>query len=214
MQSKDKFEISNQKVKESLKMLEEHPELIGQLNEWAHAGTKESLSELQKFIEKEKNEDIRGYAQCALEECEYFYYSSNNEQEEKDFLLAKMILEKDDKIFNLECKFESAKFALRQLDIERAVNQKIANSIKGKLKDWSHNFSEDYYKIVENRATEIKEEIDYLEEWVKSAKNMIKTERYKTIPAEVLEHIHFDCESENFWTDDEYDNEELCECEK
>src|SRR4030042_4992771 len=108
--SDDKFKISSQKFQESLKILEHNPEIISQLNDLAHSGTKASLEAIKKFIANEKGEGLRGYAQCALEECEYFYYSPNSPQEETDFDLAKMIIEKEERIICLDSKAEAAEF--------------------------------------------------------------------------------------------------------
>lgn len=207
----DKYKISNEKFQESVKMIEQNSEIISQLNDWAHSGTKASLEALKKFIANEKNKGLRGYAQCALEECEYFYYSPNNPQEERDFDLAKMIIEKEERIFSLESKARAAEFELNQLDLEKAVNDKLASSASGKLKNWQYNFSEDFQKTVASRLEEIKDEIEYLEAWINQARKMIKTEKFKNVPFGILEHFHHDFEGENFWTDSEVDDDKFNE---
>ena len=119
--TKDKKSIGDDEFKKFLESVGS-PEIIGELNDWAHAGTKEALNKLEKFIEGEKDEKLCGYAGCALEECRYFYYSPNSEQEEKDFLLAKMILGKENDIWESEGKAASLKFELENLDLDRKVN--------------------------------------------------------------------------------------------
>lgn len=211
--SDDKFKISNEKFQESVKMIEQNSEIVSQLNDWAHTGSKTSLEAIRKFIENEKDEGLRGYAQCALEECEYFYYSPNNPQEERDFDLAKIIIEKEERIFSLESKAEAAEFELRQLELEKAVNDKLAISAAGKLKNWQYNFSEDFQKTVVGRLEEIKNEIEYLEAWISQARKMIKTEKFKNVPFGILEHFHHDFEGENFWIDGEDEAEEIRDLE-
>lgn len=188
-------------------------EVIGQLNDWAHAGTKEAMTQLKDFIKKEKDLDLRGHAEIALDECQFFYYSSDNEREEKDFLLAKMIINRENRIIELQGQADSANLELEKLGLEREVHAKILKSDKysSRREDWKYNFSEDYCMSIKHRLSELEEDIKYKEAWIEIAKKQIKSEKYKNIPYGVLDHIHSDAEGINFWEDEE--EKEGCDCD-
>ena len=46
----------------------------------AHAGTKEAIEKIEKYLQVEGDAEKRAYAELALEECELFYYQSRNEK--------------------------------------------------------------------------------------------------------------------------------------
>lgn len=183
-----------------------------QLHEWAHAGTKEGLEKLEDFIVKEKNQDLRDYADIAYHEASYFYYSPQNDKQEKEFRLAKMIKERDDKLWKKISQVDSAKFELEQLELEKEIHTKVVKSAKKvqHKKNWPHNFSQNYYQIVKNRLQTIENEIAYQAAWLKQAKKMITTKKYQDIPEDIFNHIHFDGEGGSFWTDSWEGDENGC----
>ncbi|MBU4331806.1 hypothetical protein KKD19_04020 [Patescibacteria group bacterium] len=182
-------------------------DIIAQLNDLAHAGTKESMDKLTDFIIKEKNEKLRGYANCALEEAEYMYYSPFSPKEEKEFLLAKMIHENEEHLWKSMAKADNARLELDRLDLDKKIHSKIMKSKNSnKREDWQYRFSEDFRTMVEGRLQELDDEIFYTGAWLEQAKKMITLEKYKNIPDYVIEHIHLDAEAESFWPEDYYDD--------
>lgn len=123
--------------KQKIKKLVKHSEVksppinetFAELNSLAHAGTKEAIIKLRKFIASEKNEDLRGYAECALDEAEFFYYSPQNEKEEKEFRLAKIIWRRENNLFDRQAKLGAAKLELEELDLDREINQKVCRKL-------------------------------------------------------------------------------------
>ncbi len=178
-----------------------------QLNEWAHEGSKESMDKIIDFIKQEKDEKLRGYANCALEEAEYFYYSPWSPKEEKEFLLAKMISEAERRFWKAMMKADNARLELDRLEIDKKVHEKIMNSKNpNKREDWQYNFSEDFRTMVKSRLDELDDEIFYTSAWIEEARKLITIDKYKNIPDYVMGRIHLDAEAESFWPDD-YDDD-------
>lgn len=174
------------------------------LNTWAHEGSKEAVEKLEKFIAETDDKELRAWAEMALDEAEYFYYGPDSEKEEQEFLLARMIQDKEDKLWEKAWKVDAAKLELQELDMDRKVHAKIIKNLKDKNKqaDWQYNFSEDYYQLVKNRLNELEDEIAYEAAWLDEAQKLITLEKYKNIPADIFKHLHLDGDGCSFWEDD------------
>ena len=67
------------------------------------------------------------------------------------------------------------------------------------------------------RLQAVQEDIEYEIEWLKEARSMITTKRYKNIPEDIFKHMHTDFGNGAYWTDsvgfcgDDYDG--CCEDE-
>lgn len=190
----------------------------------AHSGTKSALEKISEFIIKTDNADLRGFAQCAYDEAEWWYYSPENNEQEKELLVAKMLKFHSDKLWKLLSRADSAKYELRELEIEREIDKKIFKSAHKSEKGWGFEepsrFSEDYYTMVRHKLIELEADIEYESAWVKEAEKMIKTEKFKNLPGDFFDHMHFDGEGGTFWTDEmgmDYDeprieHDPLCDC--
>lgn len=180
----------------------------GQLLNWAHEGSEASLQKLSDFMLKEKDNDLRQFAQLAYDEAEYLYYSPRNEKEEQEFLLAKMIFERDTRLWEFLGKADAAKLELQRLDVDRRVHHRLMLNLKKQkaktktAEEWQYRFSEDYCQTVQHRLQELENDIAYESAWLAQAKAMITTKRFTNIPAEFWEHVHWDGEGQTFWTDD------------
>lgn len=166
-----------------------------QLTAWAHEGTLECIQRIQDFIKREHSSDLKGFAEVALQEGNYMYYDPANEKEEQDFLLAKMITERESVLIDKQMRMKTLQFRLKKLDIEKRVHQKLIGAAsKAQQEDWKYNFSEDFYSLQKDELMELGEEIVYSEAWIASAKKLITTKKYQTIPRSVLMSIHLDDE--------------------
>ncbi|MBU1032489.1 MAG: hypothetical protein ABII13_01080 [Patescibacteria group bacterium] len=179
-----------------------------QLQEWAHSGTKESIEKIKNVLSQKNNKEVEITAELAYDEALYFYYSTSNEQEERDFLLAKMIHEKEEPLWKLECKIGAAKLELQKLELDKAVNNAIMSDESSNLPDdWKYRFSKDYYMTVKHRLLELEDELAYNEFWIKIAKELIKSDKFKNIPPRVFEGQHWNYEDVCIWGDfDELDD--------
>lgn len=186
----------------------------------AHQGTKEALNEIADFILKTEDADLRDFAEMALDEAEFLYYSPVNEQEEKDLLVAKMIKEHDEQLFSLISRYDCAKLELEKLEIEKDIDRKVCGvSKKGQEVKSESRFSAEYYAIVKEKMEKIEADIDYESAWIKEAEKMIKTEKFKDFPVDVLDKLHFDGEEGSLWEDDladldDDDDDEDCCCDE
>lgn len=163
------------------------------------------------FIVKEKNKDLRDYADLAYNEALYFYYSPQNEQDEKDFLLSKMIKNREDCFWRLMSEADAAKLELAKLDLKRKVHLHLLSHLgkDKKREDWKYNFSEDYYVLVKNKLITSEDEIAYESRWLEEAGKMIRNKKYLEVPDEVFEHTHWDGEGKTFWEDEFPRQEEI-----
>lgn len=168
-----------------------------QLIKLAHEGSKESLKKISKIAAKSKDDGLKKFAGFAYDEGEFLHYTPRNKREEKELLLAKMIWEKEERLDSLMLKVDNAKFEIRKLDLEREIYQKIL----AKNKNYEYWFSEDYYTTVKNRLVELEDDMTYESMWIAEAQKLIKTEKYKNIPAGFFYHFHFDGEDGILWED-------------
>lgn len=178
----------------------------------AHAGTKEAVAKLEKILATEKDEDKKLTAELALEECRMFYYEPRNEKEEGDYFLLKLIYDKNErltrrygKLAALECE---VKFAEQEFRVKKAVLEKNPKATKeeNEMELW---FVQDGLDSAQRDLKEIQDWIKDDENFIETAKKLITTERYKKIPEDYMEHVHFD----NEVLDDSFDEEDDCCCD-
>lgn len=187
-----------------------------QLTAWAHEGTQKSIEKILEFIKNEKDKDILGFADCAYHEAAFFYYSPQTDQEEKDFLTAKMIADRDWRVYELSEKADAARLELKRLAIDKEVDKRVVKKYKGDKEDWEYSrFSDDYMMMIKDKLQGFEEEIEYEMRWIDEANKMIKNEKYRNIPFNVLKNIHLDNEGSSIWDDDDDENatdeETICE---
>lgn len=200
---------------------EDQKNIQKKLSTLANLATKEAMDKISDFIISTKDTGLREYAQIAYNDAEFSYFTPVNEREEKELLLAKMIKEHDDRLLNLMSKADGAKLELRRLEIEREVDKRISPKPKKETAkdaldfslDESYRFSEDFYKTVEGRLMEIESDVKYESAWINEAEGMIKTDRFKNLPGDFFDHMHFDGEGGTFWTDSMGMDQDECSCE-
>lgn len=171
------------------------------LLEWAHEGTKESIQKIQAFIDRTDEEHKSGFARIALDEAWDIYLSPNGKQEEEELLLLKMTSGKQARFFEVSLMLDSAEHELRKLQLDRTVHARMRDD--GKLEeDEEYYFSEDDVSVVRGRYEELDKEKHYLQNWIDTAKGMIKTERYQQLPDGYLDSMHYTAEGGDFWEED------------
>lgn len=179
-----------------------------ELDELARKGTVEAIEKIEDFVAKEQNWEIRGWAELALSEAKRCYYSPSNEREENDFLLAKMISERESRNLDILGRIDAAKLELRRL----ALKKSVCDRLKKKEKDSEYGFSEDYRITVRGRLSELENELSYGASWIAEAKKMIKNKKFKDMPPDVMESIHLGGEGNNFWVDEMFGPPSNCGC--
>lgn len=129
-------------------------------------------------------------------------HEPTNKQEERDFLLAKLISDRENVLWRLTDKIKSAEFSLEKSDLDREIHQMLLKGLsKEKQADWQYNFSEDYYQTILNRLNQLQTELTYEKKWLETAKKFIKTKKYLNLPSLFFQSYHFDYENEFFWDD-------------
>ena len=123
----------NQKV--SVEKLDQD-KIRAQLVNWGHEGTIESIEKLENFIKNKKNEDLKGFAEIALEETSYYYYEPKNDVEEEDFILLKMIEKKKNELFDLGVKIEQQQFRMKKEELDYKVCKKLSKIKKWEITDF------------------------------------------------------------------------------
>ncbi len=177
-----------------------------ELQKLAHAGTKEAMAKIEKYIKTEKDDAKRDYAEMALEECEFLYYNPANEKEDEEFMLCALIMMREQNLDNLFVREDAIKMRLEKLALEKKVHEKVLAKNKSKQEAWQYNWMQDFVMMEESDLQAVEDEIAYEEAWIAEAKKMVTTKRYKNIPAHYLEHFDFDFDKQ--WDDEEedYDN--------
>lgn len=177
-----------------------------QLQAWAHEGSRKSLDKIIDFINREKDEELRAYAEIARGEAGYFYYAPNSDEEENDFLTAKQIMNRELECIELKYRIEAGELAVQKESIDIKINEKLMRE-KGADQDWKYRNPKFYAGFIENRLEELKEDLKFNQAWIKAARKTIKNKKYIDIPFDMLSHIHLDIEDLN-WMDDSMEPDE------
>jgi len=178
-----------------------------QLQTWAHEGTRESLNKIIGFIKHTKDKELKAYAEIALSEASFFYYSPNTESEETDFLTAKMVQKKERNNEDLVYKIEAGKLELDRLKIDKKVTEKLFKTKKIN-EECVYRYCVDFTTLAKGRVEELKEELEYNNDWIEAARYLIKNKKYTSIPYDVLDSFHLDGEDDICWMNDFMEPEE------
>ncbi|MBU1612997.1 hypothetical protein KKC87_01020 [Patescibacteria group bacterium] len=166
-------------------------ECANELQKLAHAGTKEAVKKIEKYIKAEKDIEKRACAEIALEECEFLFYEPTNEKEEEEFMLCELIRRRERNVVDLIMKIGANKLRLEKLALEKKVHEKVIARCKDKREDWKYNWMMDFVIMEEQDLHKNEDEMAYDEAWIAEGKKMITTVRYKAVPVRHLEHFDF-----------------------
>lgn len=154
----------------------------------AHLPTKRAQDLLKTFSQSERAKEV-GWLENAMNEGQYLYLSPMNAQEERDFLALKMLQEFEEKIVELQLKYDELGLAARK---ERIELEAITALIKrGEL---DQDEAVKFHEVDSNRKADMQElakQIAIQEKICQQIKASIKTERYKNVPTSYMQHIHF-----------------------
>lgn len=180
------------------------------LNQLAHEGSLKSIEKIEQIIKESKDDELSDYAQYALEEAQYLYYSPANEEEIKELILLKSIVEREDELLELNFLKDGYVFELTKLKVENEVENKLIERLQ------PEELAEDdgYEEWLLEQIEEIEDECEYWKEWIKEAEGMIKTEKYKTMPKEVVADIYLEGEGNLDEMDEEDDKDMDCICDE
>lgn len=174
----------------------------------AKDGTVEAIKKIEDWVAREQNWDIKTWAELALSEAKRCYYSPRNELEENDFLLAKMVKDRENISLVILSKIDAIKLELRQL----ALKKSVCDRLKKEEKESEYGFSDDYRITVRSRLSELENELSYSASWIAEAKKMIKNKKFKDMPQDVMGSIHLSGEGNNFWVDEMSCPSSNCDC--
>jgi len=163
------------------------------LMDLAHQGTKEAIDKITKIIKKSKDSNLVGLAQCALDECYFIYLLPETDEEERDFLLAKMITQKEGRMVDLEIKIDQLQGKLKRHVLKHEVHQNVIqdkDTTEEQKQNWRYQIYEDLYSFEQRRINEYQDNIEYEKAWIRKAQDMIQDEKYKDVPYGMLESIH------------------------
>lgn len=173
--------------------------------------TKENLKKLIKIEKTAKDEYDRDYARLMRENADFFYYYPQNEKEFSELLLVWKTRRKESWIIDREMKAKAAVYELEEYSFDKKIHSRILKKqTKKKKEDWQYCYMDDFSFRTQNRLEELESDIEYEKAWVKEAKNLIKTKRYKELPADYFVNNIFDFQTGSAWEDD--DKERCCNC--
>lgn len=125
-----------------------------------------------------------------------------NKQENKELLLAKLIFEKEKSLQSQMSEIDELRAKKRERDLEGEVFGAVIKNNPRRQEEWKYNWCEDFFCHETNRLCELKDSIAYNLEWLKAARKMITTKRYRNIPENAFEYLKWDGDGHVFWTDD------------
>lgn len=140
-----------------------------ELNKLAHAGTKEAINKIERYIKIEKDVEKKAYAEMALEECEFLYYQPTNGKEEEEFFLCELIHHKQEQIDDMYVQIENLQEEIDRFHLEQKVHARVLAHNKTE-NDWQYRYPDDYILGEQNRLTVLKNDLKYAECWIAEAK--------------------------------------------
>ncbi len=187
-----------------------------ELDALAQEGTVEAIKKIEDYVAREQDWDIKTWAELALSKAKRCYYSPRNVREEKDFLLVKMIDQKENKNSIVSAKIAATKLELRRLALDKSVYDELKKGKNKKaIEESEFGFSEDYKVTVQSRLSALEDELSFNLAWIDAARKMIVNKKFTDIPQDVLRGIELDGEKGNFWIDNvfcpssEYNDSEI-----
>jgi len=139
-----------------------------------HLPTEEAKKLLEEFKHSERAAEVE-WLEVAIEENQFHYLMPENEQEERDFLILKMIGEKDGMIVDLMGECQRHKYRIDKYEIESEALQHLLSENPDLEIDIS--VLHDLIVIEKNNLEEKEKEIEKIEKIRTRLKDMIKTER-------------------------------------
>jgi len=156
-----------------------------------HLPTEEAKKLLEEFKHSERAAEVE-WLEVAIEENQFHYLMPENEQEERDFLILKMIGEKDGMIVDLMGECQRHKYRIDKYEIESEALQHLLSENPDLEIDISVLL--DLIVIEKNNLEEKEKEIEKIEKIRTRLKDMIKTERLKNLSPMDIKNFHFDGE--------------------
>ena len=185
---------------------------LADFQELAHAGTKEALEQLERYLQTGTDPELLAYAELAFEECQFFLYQPGNAKEEEDLILRSLIERRERDIIDLTIEADEIRLRVENLTVEKKVHDKVLSGHAGKKKAWAPFWMGEFLEMSKEELREITDEIEYDEAWIAEAWKMVKTEKYRTMPASFLRYFDLDDET----SDDDYDEfdcDDDCDCD-
>ncbi len=162
----------------------------GMLHQWAHQGSAESVHQIELFMLRESDVELLEYAGLAYEEALDNYYSPKTEEEKRQFILAKMVIEKESAISEHQELIDNTEDHIEELIIEKDVHERVLKHADiAKQECWGLFFSKDAVDKLKNELRDIENAMSYDAAWIQQAKKMISLEKYENIPEDVFDHI-------------------------
>jgi len=166
------------------------------------AGTQESLWALEKLAREAKSPEEENYVELMLQEAQFQFYAPTNKQETDDLRFAKLIMERDEHYWRVSAKLDAAESKLQNMMLDKKVYLRVMGNEDGKKnKNWEYKYCQDMETMVQNRANELRDELDYEANWAMEAKMMLKTEKYLELPFDFFEVNYFFVDDDIFWND-------------
>jgi len=163
----------------------------------AHAGTKEAVAKLEKLVISERDQDKKEFLKTALEECRQIYFEPKNKKEEEEFILLKIINQKEVRWLREQMKVQGLQEEVRFAKAEMKVQERILKEVSKKEKEMAEIACFAGHDILvwqEDRLAEAEKNLSDIKTWIETAEKMIKTPRYQNLPYDFMESVHFDNE--------------------
>ena len=157
----------------------------------AHEGTLEAVKKIKAIHDKATGED-QFLAELALEEATYLYTSPTNKAEEQDWRLLSLINKREEEQLDLFEEREMVHEKLEDLVIEQKVAEALVHQASQKEKERlqvSVNVLRDLQAMTQQRLQELEQHLHDDEQWIKTAKELVTTKKYRSMPEEFRSFI-------------------------
>lgn len=154
-----------------------------QLESWVEQG-KRGIEKLRSFLYYEVDEELIGYANMLYREALVGYFMPETQQEMRDFVLSRLVMERQQYIFDQEVLLDVFKEELMTLRVQHSVDKDLFGVCSKDMLVTSDVIDLQKQQIL-NHQNHIKE----IKKWIKVACQYIDDDRYVNPPKELFDFV-------------------------
>jgi len=171
--------------------------IYAQLEAWVAQG-KRGIEKLRSFLYYEVDEEILEYAKMLYREALVSHFMPQTQKEIQDFVLSKLIMERQQYITDQEVILDILNDDLMTLRVQHSVDKDLFGICSQDML-----VTDEVINLQKTQIEEIKDHLVEVRRWIKAACQYIDDERYLHPPDDLFEFVNVDGQLETFKSLDE-----------
>ncbi len=160
--------------------------IYGQLESWVLQG-KRGVEKLRSFLYYEVDEELIEYAKMLYREALVGHFMPETQKEMHDFVLSKLVMQKQQYIDDQETILEIFKEELMTLKVQHSIDKELFGICSDDML-----VTVDVIDMQKFQINELQAHILEVKRWIKTACQYIEDDRYLNPPKELFEFVDID----------------------